>query len=150
MKLRASEIALAALVVAAVAGGVGLTLSFDAGMDAANRAPADPRAQLNTAIAEAIRVASAGDYATLYREFVPPQMQASHPELTPEKYAALLKEAEAKQAMDEFVSRLRSLQGQKPELDAEGTRAIFTLTPPVSGPPTLVFVKVNGLWYFER
>jgi len=107
----------------------------------------DPRAEVKTALPEAIRLISAKDYSGFIKEFMPPSA-AKASGMTAEQMASMV--AMAPQAGESFAKLLPALQAVKdltPTMDASGNKATYTLNPPIGDIKDLNFVKEDGLWY---
>ncbi len=112
----------------------------------------DPQTELITAIPDFIRLAQAGDFATLMLTYMPPDALAKVPE---EQRAAIgqmmqtqMQSPQGQQRLQSLIADMQAVQNTAPALDSTGTRATYTL-PAGSPEPTVVFVKVNGRWYRE-
>lgn len=117
---------------------------------AAPAAPAtgpDPRLDVKTALPEAIKELEAKDYASFFKNFIPPSQVAQLP-MPPEQMAAMI--SSVPQAADQFnqmLSALKAIQAVTPTIDPSGNKATFALNPPLGNLKEVSFVKENGMWY---
>jgi len=107
----------------------------------------DPRADIKTALPEAIRVLIAKDYAGFIKEFMPPSA-AKQAGMTPDQMAGMIAMApQMGDSMAKLLPALQSIKDQTPTIDPTGNSATFTLSTPVENQNNITFVKENGLWY---
>ena len=110
-------------------------------------AKADPREQLPTAIAEAIRLLEAKQHVEFVKMFVPPERLKERAG-TPE---SLAKFAEAfAQRGARMLAALKEIQKMKPQMDQGDTIATYTLSPQEGAPPSLRFQKIGKFWYIAN
>lgn len=129
------------LTLAAVCGFTALTST-------ATAAPAaDPRAKLDTAIDEGIRLLEDEEYIKFVKMFVPPDE---------------LKKITEKRSIEEFAEGfgeknaprlkkvLKSIKGSEPTIDDDGKMATYELKEAVGSKKTISFVKIDKLWYLKN
>ena len=120
----------------------------------ATTAPAessDPRANLDTAILEAIHVLESNDMATLFKEFslphavkeLPPGMTIEH--LIQEKQL----DPHAPQQMATMLVALQSIQGQTPAVSDDGNTATYEALLADGSKKPVILKKQDGLWYLD-
>ncbi len=108
-------------------------------------APVDPQAELGTAISDLIRLAQAGDAATMFQNYIQPSAQAGMSEQVKTNMIYMMQnEAASPQGLLE----MQYIQSSTPTMDPSGNRATYTF-PPGNPRGSLSLVKVNGRWYFE-
>jgi len=109
---------------------------------------ADPRENIDTAIADSIRLLEAKSYEEFIRNYA-----------APEDLKTLL----AGTTMEEFVKQfaaenaavvlkiLKSVKDAKPVISADGKKATFKLKEELKPPhPELTLIKIDKYWYFEN
>jgi hypothetical protein len=125
---------------------------------------AGPQADLKTCISTTIHFLQTQDVASLVKTIMPPdaiqQMiqsgQASSIDDIAAHYAAM---PDVPEKMNQLLEALQSVQGQDPEMSADGNTATYTIDnkisgpgkppPPAGTPGDITFVKVNGFWYLR-
>jgi hypothetical protein len=106
---------------------------------------ADPREKLETAVPEVIRLLEAKEYATMLKEFVSPDALKK---ITAEvSFDELVQRFSAGKA-DDLLKTLKSIQGRKPEMSADGSKATFAREDPKARP--VVFMKTDKYWYIAN
>jgi hypothetical protein len=108
----------------------------------------DPREQLDTAIADTIRLLKAKDYKTLLERMVPPDdLKKIVGNESLEVFAREFGESDKPKVL---LEALQSVQGGKPKLSDDGTQARFDLKKPVGSKTTISFKKVGKNWYIQN
>jgi hypothetical protein len=106
----------------------------------------DPRANLDTTIALGIKLLEQKDYKTFLTTFPRPERLAERRDTIEEFVASF-----AKGNADRLLGALKQIQSMKPTMNADGSMATYTFDPPPeTGPRTLRWVKVNGVWYIDN
>ena len=116
---------------------------------AAQQSPAtpkpDPREQLDTAIAEGIRLLEAKDYAQFLSMFVPADVLASRGPI--EQFAADFAGRRGPLAL----AALKQIQHVKPTMSADGLTATYDLVAgPDGGPTSMMWGKIGKFWYIQK
>ncbi|HVU37511.1 MAG TPA: hypothetical protein VHC95_04200 [Opitutales bacterium] len=107
----------------------------------------DARLDIKTALPEAIKELEAKDYATFFKNFIPPS-QVSQMPVPPEQMAAMISSVPgAADEFDKMLAALKQVQNLAPTIDPSGNKATFTLNPPIGEHKDISFVKENGMWY---
>ncbi len=105
----------------------------------------DPREKLDTTIAETIRLIEAKDTAALIKFVLPPkELQQRLENKTIEEVA---KEIEA--FLPNALKILKQIQGTKPGLNEDETRAVYELKEAVDVHKVVTFVKEEKFWYIK-
>jgi hypothetical protein len=108
-------------------------------------APVDPQAELGTAISDLIRLAQAGDAATMFQNYIQPSAQAG---MSEQVKTNLIYMMQNEAASPQGLMEMQFIQSSTPTMDPSGNRATYTF--PAGNPrASLSFVKVNGRWYFQ-
>jgi hypothetical protein len=108
-------------------------------------APVDPQAELGTSIQDLVRLAQAGNAATMFQNYIQPSSQAG---MSEQVKTNLIYMMQNEAASPQGLMEMQYLQTATPEYDATGNRATYTF-PPGNPRGSLSFVKVNGRWYFQ-
>jgi hypothetical protein len=133
----------------------GLWYLNDDGADADQPAPkpadTDARASLDTAAAEAIRLAKAADVAGLLKEFASPEdMKDLPPGTTIDDIIQVVQQKpDLTKQMSDFMTTLTSLDGLQPTLSDDGITATYEVTTADGSKKDVVFKKIDGLWYIK-
>lgn len=107
---------------------------------------ADPRENLDTAIADAIRLLEKKEYKEMLKRYVDPKDLEKVTANTPlDEFAEQFGSRKAEQ----LLLVLKSIQGTKPMLDKDGTEATFQPKMEVSK-RSIKFGKVDKLWYIRN
>jgi hypothetical protein len=107
----------------------------------------DPRKQVDTAIAEAIRLLEAQQYVEFVKAFAPPEAVAR---MTQQTTIEELAKGMAGERTDALLQALRQIKGTTPTMEAEGRVARFTLKEPVKNKATIAFEKIGDYWYIAE
>jgi len=122
--------------------------------------PADPRAKLDTAIAEYLRAWESEDYYTFYLEQIPPDEVPAGKTMEELAREAADKVVKSFQLEPQFMMDVRamelaayhSIQGQTPILSDDGNTATYeshAVTRLDSFSVKITLLKKNGLWYLD-
>jgi len=127
---------------------------------AATPAPADlrdpqPQSDLNSVFTQSIRLIQAGDMVGIIKTLMPPDEMKSMMQSTgassPEDVVSLLRQRmpgiDAK--MESLLQAMQQVQGQSPDISADGNSATYKIEPPVDNQNDLTFTKVDGNWYLK-
>jgi len=158
---RQSELVVAAQVAPPVLPAVkpsASSASADAALPAApipaaagDQAPfvAGPQADLNAAVAAGIYYAKSQDLVGYAKTLVPPDVLAEPLKIMPlEEFAVKAAESpETAQGAANMLEILTSIQNKTPSLNDDGTRASYSIDPPVDGHKVITFNKIGGFWY---
>jgi len=107
---------------------------------------ANPRAQLKTAIPEAIRLLEAREYTTFLKTFVAPDDLKKITKDEPlDELAMFFAEKKAPQ----LLKALKSIEDAKPMFDDSGTKAMYQLGEEIAKKKTITWVKVDNYWYIR-
>jgi len=112
----------------------------------------EPRANLETAIAEAARLIEANDIVTLFKEFAPPdEMAHLPPGMSIDQIAQMMQtEPGMDQRMQKSLDALHAIQGQTPIMSDSDNTASYEATMPDGTTKKVVMKKGDtGLWYIE-
>jgi len=118
----------------------------------ANAPVAEPRANLDTTIAEATRLLEAKDFVTLLKEFAPPEAMDHLPQgMTLDQMAQMMQaDPRADVEMQNMLDALRSSQSQTPTMSDNDNTATYEATLPDGSTKSVVLKKADtGLWYIE-
>jgi hypothetical protein len=127
------------------AATLGLLVAF-CGMVQADDKP-DPREKVDTAIAEAIRLLEAKDYAGLLKNFVPPDdLKMMTATVTIDEAGKRFGEGKAPR----LLKALKEAKTVKPTMDGSGNKATFTFKESIDGKKDIVFAKIGKYWYIEK
>lgn len=107
----------------------------------------DPRADIKTAIPEAIRLLEAKDYANFIKSFMPPSQLSQMPIPVDQLAAMMSADPSAAAQFQTMIDVLKRIQTLTPTMDASGNKATYTLDPPAGNEKQVSLVKENGLWY---
>jgi hypothetical protein len=106
----------------------------------------DPRAKVETAVAEAVRLIEAKEYATLLKKFVPPDEYKRVTEnVSIDEFAKKFGESKAPR----MLKALKAAQGVKPTMNDDGSKATIEFKEPVEGKDKIEFIKIDKLWYIK-
>lgn len=128
----------------------------------ASSLPADPQSDLKTAIPDIVAMMREGDLAKFYETYCPPE-KFSLGMLQVAQRNQENQAAETDPQMLQIIREIRdlsaksyeALEEQTPALNVAGDEATFQYTPygtpgfPPPEPRPLVFIKINGKWYFN-
>jgi hypothetical protein len=107
----------------------------------------DPREKVDTAVAEAIRLMEAKDYAGLLKNFVPPDdLKKMTAVVTLDEAGKRFGEGKAPR----LLKALKEAKSLKPTMDASGNKATFTFKESIDGKNDIVFAKIGKYWYIEK
>jgi hypothetical protein len=122
---------------------IGMLASLTAGSKADEAA--DPRAKLDTAIPEAIRLLEAKEYKTMLKEFgAPDALKKILGEVSLDQFAERFAAGKA----DDLLKALKSIKGKKPEMSDDGNKATFTLADRNAQP--VILEKIDKCWYIAN
>ncbi len=120
----------------------------------------DPQADLNFVLPDIANALQAGDLASLYVRYLPPDYVAQMPPQVlaqlPQQAHNLMADPNARQRMMAVAKLLQALQAQTPVFNAAGDQATYKLDTYTAEIKTLstniklqevTFVKQNGKWY---
>jgi hypothetical protein len=115
---------------------------------------AQPQADLNDCIAQTIKLLEAKDMVGVIKTAMPPdalqKMIASGRVSSAEDVAAqLMQDPNFEQRMTQMLQELHAIQGQTPEMNADGTEAKFPNLTAGGGPDNMTFTKIDGYWYIK-
>ena len=105
----------------------------------------DPRENLDTVIAETIRLIEAKDTETLLK-FVLPRLQLER-RLEKNTMEELAKEVEP--SLPNALKILKQIQGTKPRLSEDEKRAVYEVKDPIDGQKEATFYKEDKFWYLR-
>ena len=126
--------------------GVTLALTLATPQPQAPAAKVDPRENLDTAIAEAVRLLEAKEHAAFLKTFIEPSMLASRRD-TFEEFAASF----AGERADRLLAMLKHARTMKPAMNAEGTIATYQPDPNAGvGTRSLRWEKTGKYWYIAN
>jgi hypothetical protein len=126
--------------------GVALALTLGTPQPQTQAAKADPRENLDSAIAEAIRLLEAREHATFLRTFIEPEMLASRRDSF-EAFAASF----AGERADRLLAMLKHVRTLKPAMSAAGTIATYQPDPNAGvGARSLRWEKTGRYWYIAN
>jgi hypothetical protein len=152
--MRISRMLNIGLVLAAVAYGVFQWSQRSSGADAtkADAGSAEvPPPDLKQFIAHATEIYRGQDFAEIVKLMPPQEVQILQPRgknLSLDELAGLLRERPTAYASADINLReLQAVQGKIPEMQDDGTRAVYKLDTPISGQTQVVFVKIGDRWY---
>lgn len=107
---------------------------------------ADPRESLDTAIAEGIRLLEAKEYEGFIKTFA-----------VPEELKSITSKVPMEQLVEGFKSKgehalsdLKVIKALKPEVSADGKTATYKADGEKGPKRTLVFTKIDKLWYVKN
>jgi hypothetical protein len=127
-------------------------------------APAEPapaanepqrQSDLKSCIAQTITLLQARDLVGLVKTIMPPtemqRMIDAGQATDPESIAAQVRAdiPTIDQDMTDLLQALQSVQGQEPEMNADGTRAVYHLSAPIGRLNDVTFEQQDGKWYFQ-
>jgi hypothetical protein len=104
----------------------------------------DPREELQTAIAEGIRLLEAREYKTFVTTFVPAEELKKRGDID-----AFVEKFSGPRAA-QLLAALKEIQTAKPVMDDSGTRATFGLQAAEGRPNSLRFEKIGRYWYIAN
>lgn len=126
--------------------GFVLALSLATPQPQTPTAKADPRENLDTAIAESIRLLEAKEHATFLKTFIEPEMLASRRDTFEEFVASF-----AGERADRLLAMLKHTRTLKPVTSAEGTIATYQPDPNAGvGTRSLRWEKTGKYWYIAN
>lgn len=106
----------------------------------------DPRTKVDTAVAEAVRLLEAKDYATLLKKFVPPdELKRITENASIEEFATKFGETKAPR----MLKAMKAAKGIEPTLSDDGSKATIKFKEPIDGKEKIEFIKVDKLWYIK-
>ncbi len=123
----------------------------------------NPQAELKTAITDIARLMKAGEGAKMTKTYMPPPMLKQMPPSalsdlrlsmlqTDQKMGFQVRDT-LKELLELFNARaFAAMADQTPTYNAAGDEATYTLIWPMEGgekTQPVIFVKINGLWYFK-
>ena len=117
----------------------------------AQTAPAakpDPREQLPTAIAEAIRLLEAKQYQPFLEAFVKPDELKAR--VSGGDLAQFAQKFGESPRVARLLTALKEAQQVKPLMDKGDTVATFPVSAPDGGPTTIRFEKIGKYWYIAN
>ncbi len=114
-----------------------------------------PQADLKSCVAQTITLLKARDLVGLVKTIMPPNEyqgmidagQGADPETVTAQIRAAIPTIE--QDMTDLLQALQSVQGQDPEVNEDGTQAVYHLSAPIGQFKDITFVQQNGNWYFQ-
>lgn len=105
------------------------------------------RERLETAVPEAIRLLEAKQYVTFLRLFAHPDELKQFTDGQPlDQFAANF--GEKKSAV--VLKVLKAIKDLKPTLEADGSKAVYTLNEAVDRNTSMIWVKVDKYWYMQN
>ena len=126
--------------------GVTLALTLAMSQPQTPASQTDPRENLDTAIAEAVRLLEAKDHAAFLKSFIEPSMLASRRD-TFEEFSASF----AGERADRLLAMLKHTRTLKPTMNAEGTIATYQPDPNAGvGTRSLRWQKTGRYWYIAN
>lgn len=114
-----------------------------------------PQSDLDACLTQSIKLLEARDLVGLVKTLMPPsdmqQMMQATGAASAEDLAAALRGRmpNLDKEMEDIIQAMHQVQGQVPELNTAGTRAVYNVDPPAGSNSKLTFVKVDGNWYME-
>lgn len=108
----------------------------------------NPRQQLDSAIAEAIRILETGDHIQFVKTFLyPADLQSMLQDGSMDELVADFSD----QFAERLLETLKTVRTQHPVISGTENEAIatFMLEPPVGGNAIIEFAKVGGYWYIK-
>ena len=125
---------------------IGLVLTLFVGVQTPAPAKADPRENLDTAIAEAIRLLEKKDYAGFLTTFSEPGRLAKRRDSLQEFAAEFGRERAGM-----VLGVLKQIQKTKPSVSENGTVATFKVDPaPAGGRDNIRWRKTDRYWYIDN
>jgi hypothetical protein len=126
---------------------------------ASNSAPAanepQPQTDLKSCVSQMMALLQSRDLVALVKTVMPPTAQqrmidsgqASDPETMAAQIRASIPTID--QDMTDMLQALQSVQGQEPEMNKDGTQAIYHLSTPIGRLNDIKFEQQDGKWYFN-
>jgi hypothetical protein len=106
----------------------------------------DPREKVDTAIAEAVRLIEAKEYATLLKKFVPPDELKKITEIVNlDEFAKKFGDGKAPR----LLKALKATKGIEPTMSDNGSKATIKFKESIDGKDKIEFIKVGKHWYIK-